>query len=208
MSESTQLQSSHRRLVLASGSRYRAGLLQRLRIDFEITPADIDETAQAGESGLALARRLSLEKARHIQRQQPDTLVIGADQTAVIEATADSEHAGRILGKPGNPETAVRQLQAMRGHTVHYHSGLALLDGQTERIDVVTTTTRLRPLSDTEILAYLEYDQPFDCAGSLRSESLGISLLDELSSDDPTALIGLPLIRLSQWLRELGLAIP
>ena len=195
-------------LILASGSRYRAGLLRRLRVDFEIIPADIDETARTGESGPALARRLSLEKARHVHRLRPDAAVIGADQVAVIEPEAHTEHAGRILGKPGDLETAIEQLKVMRGHTVHYQSGVALIDESSERFAIVTTRTRVRELGDYEILAYLERDQPFDCAGSLRSESLGISLLDELSSDDPTALIGLPLIRLSQWLRESGYAIP
>ena len=203
--EQNQSQST---IILASGSRYRAQLLRRLRLDFVIQPADIDETAHDGETGTALARRLSLEKARHIHRQNPQALVIGADQAAVIEPVAGNEAHERILGKPGNLQTAVAQLKAMRGHVVHYHSGVALIDRTIERVEIVTTRTRVRKLSDAEILTYLEQDEPFDCAGALRSESLGISLLDELSSDDPTALIGLPLIRLSQWLRESGYAIP
>lgn len=199
---------SQRPIVLASGSRYRAQLLRRLRLDFVIQPADIDETAQDGETGTALAQRLSLEKARHVHRQNPQALVIGADQVAVIESGSKTDSSDQILGKPGNLQTAVEQLKAMRGHVVHYHSGLALIDQTTERFEIVTTRTRVRDLSDAEILTYLEQDQPLDCAGALRSESLGISLLEELSSDDPTALIGLPLIRLSQWLRESGYAIP
>ena len=195
-------------LILASGSPYRAEMLRRLTFGFTIEPADIDETPQSGESGLALVRRLSIEKARHVLSRHPDALVIGADQVAVIQPDADSEHAGRILGKPGDLETALQQLRIMRGHTVLYYSGLALIDAAQTRLDVVTTTIRVRELSNQEIQRYLEHDRPFDCAGSLRSESLGISLLDELSSSDPTALIGLPLIRLGQWLREAGFAIP
>ena len=199
---------NQRPIILASGSHYRAQLLRRLRLNFSVQPAGIDETAHAGETGVALARRLSLEKARHVHQQNPEALVIGADQTAVIESANATEPGDPILGKPGNLKTAIDQLKAMRGHTVHYHSGMALIDESSERVAIVTTRIRVRELSDHEILAYLEQDQPFDCAGSLRSESLGIGLLDELSSDDPTALIGLPLIQLSQWLRESGYAIP
>ena len=199
---------NQRPIILASGSRYRAQLLRRLRLDFSVQPAGIDETAHAGETGVALARRLSLEKARHVHQQNPEALVIGADQTAVIESANTTEPGEPILGKSGNLETAIEQLKTMRGRTVHYHSGMALIDASSERVAIVTTRIRVRELSDHEILAYLEQDQPFDCAGSLRSESLGIGLLDELSSDDPTALIGLPLIQLSQWLRESGYAIP
>ncbi|MEM1080761.1 MAG: Maf family nucleotide pyrophosphatase [Pseudomonadota bacterium] len=195
-------------VVLASGSRYRAAMLERLGIEFRIHPADLDESRQTGENGPALARRLSLEKARCIQTLHPEAVVIGADQVAVVEPDSMRQEHHQILGKPGTHERAMTQLKAMRGHQVVYYSGLAVVHTDTEYIDVVSTCMRMRSLSDEEIDAYLTHDQPFDCAGSMRSESLGISLVDEISSSDPSALIGLPLIQLSAWLRALGFAVP
>ncbi len=207
-------------VILASGSRYRGELLKRLGLEFTTQPANIDETPKPSEPGKTLASRLSLEKARHVSLEHSESLVIGADQVAVIlnaagTATtpqpnpANSESSPEmLLGKPGNHERATGQLKAMRGRTVMYYSGLAMLGPGVERIEVVPTRLQMRNYSDDEIQRYLEHDQPWDCAGSMRSESLGISLVSELSSRDPSALIGLPLIVLSQWLRASGFSIP
>lgn len=188
-------------LILASGSRYRAEMLRRLGVPFEVVPADIDETARAEEAGGELARRLALEKAARVFRDRPDALVIGADQVAELDD-------GRILGKPHRFERALEQLQAMRGRGVAYHSAIALLGPEVRRSDVICTRLRMRDLDDAELRRYLDADQPFDCAGSMRSEGMGITLVDSMSSDDPTALIGLPLIRVAQWLRDAGYALP
>lgn len=192
---------SHSNLILASGSRYRAEMLQRLGIDFQAVPADIDETAREGETGGELARRLALEKAAHVARDNPEALVIGADQVAELDD-------GGILGKPHEFERALAQLRQMRGREVVYHSAIALLGPDIRRSDVVCTRLRMREFDDAELRRYIESDKPFDCAGSMRSEALGITLVDSMSSDDPTALIGLPLIRISQWLRGAGITLP
>lgn len=186
-------------LILASASPYRAELLARLGIEFSVVPAGIDESPRAGESGRPLAMRLAREKAAAVARRHPG-LTLGADQVAVC--------AGRHIGKPGDRSTAIAQLQQMAGQTVVYHSAVALVGPGVERLDTVPTTVRFRSLDRDEIERYLDADEPYDCAGSLRSEKLGIGLLDSLSSEDPTALVGLPLIRVAGWLREAGFRIP
>jgi len=187
-------------LILASGSTYRAEMLGRLAIPFSSHESGIDETALPGESPGQLVRRLARNKALHVSEKHPDALVIGADQVAVL--------GDRVLGKPGTRERAVEQLAMMSGNSVVYLSGLALLGRDVQRIDAIPTTLLFRSLSHAEIERYVDRDRPFDCAGAMRSESLGISLLEGIVSEDPSALIGLPLIRLAHWLREAGYCVP
>ena len=187
-------------LILASSSKYRARMLERLGVPFRAISSDIDETPQAGESAEALVRRLALQKAEHVAASHPDAAVIGADQVAVL--------GEEILGKPGNRAPAVERLRAMSGRSVEFLSGIAMIRAGTRKVDVVPTRAAFRTLDDAEIERYVDRDRPFDCAGGMRSESLGISLLESLTSDDPSALIGLPLIRIGQWLREAGYDVP
>lgn len=188
------------RLILASGSPYRADQLRRLGIEFETRVSNIDETRHDGESPTELVRRLARAKAAAIAAAEPDALVIGGDQVAAL--------GDQILGKPGDRLGAIAQLREMSGREVLYLSGLALIRPGVERIDIVPTTLRFRTLQIPEIERYVDQDQPFDCAGAMRSESRGITLLRALTSDDPSALIGLPLIRLAEWLREVGFEVP
>lgn len=187
-------------LILASSSPYRSQMLERLGLPFSAVTSGIDETPEPGESPEALVRRLALEKARHIAPRHPDALIIGADQVSVL--------GDEILGKPGSRERAIEQIQRMSGKRVDYLSGIALIGPGMERIDIVPTRLTYRDLDQREIERYVDRDRPFDCAGAMRSESLGIALLETLSSDDPTALIGMPLIRIAQWLRAAGYEIP
>ncbi|NQD38899.1 septum formation protein Maf [Permianibacter sp. IMCC34836] len=184
-------------LILASGSPYRARQLSQLGLTFEIVRPDVDETPLAGEPPADLALRLAEDKARAVARNWPKAWVIGSDQTA--------DCGGLLLGKPGSAERAQAQLEQMSCKTVLFHSALCLLapDGQAERVNV-TTTVQLRQLSPAEIAAYIKKEQPLDCAGSFKVEGLGISLFDWIRSDDPSALIGLPLIGLCRLLREAG----
>lgn len=189
-------------IILASTSIYRRELLSRLRLPFTTTKPNVDETRLPGEAPPALAARLALTKAQAVAQQHPNAIVIGSDQVA---------HLGdEIFGKPGTAARAVAQLQQMRGHTVLFQTALAVLHLQSGQVlqDIVPTETRFRPLSDDEIARYVEQEQPLDCAGSAKSEALGITLLDAIHSDDPTALIGLPLIALSRMLRTLGVPLP
>ena len=193
------------RLILASTSPYRRELLQRLRWPFDCQSPQVDETAQPGEPPVDLARRLALEKAQAVARLHPDAVVIGADQVADLDGVA--------LGKPGNHGRAVAQLQALRGRSVVFYSALAVVRADTgfARVCTVPVTVRFRPLGDEEIEHYLRTETPYDCAGSAKCETLGIALLDAIDSDDPTALIGLPLIRTCALLRAAGidvLAVP
>ncbi len=189
-------------LILASTSRYRQELLARLRLPFEALAPGVDEARGPKEAPEARAQRLSLAKAEAVAQEHPSAVVIGADQVASCE--------GRILDKPGDAATARAQLRAQSGREVRFYSAVAVLCRQTrfraEFIDL--TTVRLRPLDEAAINAYLEADQPYDCAGSLRSERLGIALCERIDSQDPTGLIGLPLIRLSAVLRDCGYALP
>ncbi len=183
-------------LILASSSRYRRALLERLQIPFECISPDIDETPKLDEPPDQLVRRLSIAKAETLAAHYPKNLIIGSDQVATYK---DS-----ILTKPGNYEVAYQQLKAQSGHRVTFLTGIALLNSATGHInvDVVPTDVVFRQLSDPEIVDYLKKDEPYDCAGSFKSEGLGITLFDGIYGNDPTALIGLPLIRLSQMLRN------
>ena len=191
-----------RPLVLASTSRYRRELLQRLQLPFAVAAPQVDETPLPDEAPRALALRLALAKAQAVAAQQPGALVIGSDQVADL--------AGRSLGKPGSHERAVQQLRQMRGQTVVFHTALAVvcLEAGFEQADVAPVRVRFRDLHDDEIERYLHAEQPYDCAGSAKSEGLGISLLEAIDSDDPTALIGLPLIRTCAMLRAAGVVLP
>ncbi|MBO9677693.1 MAG: septum formation inhibitor Maf [Acidovorax sp.] len=191
-----------RPLVLGSTSRYRRELLQRLRQPFEVAAPDVDETPAPGEAPRALALRLALAKARAVAAQHPDAVVIGSDQVADL--------AGEPLGKPGTHERATAQLRRMRGRTVVFQTAVAVVCQATgfEQVDLAPVEVRFRDLSDAEIERYLRAEQPYDCAGSAKSEGLGIALLDAIVSDDPTALVGLPLIRTARMLRAAGLTLP
>ncbi len=184
------------RIILASGSVYRREMLSRLGLEFEVVPANIDETARDGEAGQALAERLALEKARAVAKDYPDAIVIGADQVA--------DCGGKLLGKPGDAERARAQLAQVSGQTVVFYSAMALIRGNQHLHCVVPTRLRMRKLGPDRIAAYVERDKPFDCAGAMRSESLGVALVEAIESDDPTALIGLPMIRCVQMLERFG----
>lgn len=190
------------KLVLASTSAHRRTLLERLTIPFAVARPDTDETPLPGETPAATAERLAAEKARAVARDWPDALIIGSDQVA---------HMGNeVFGKPGTEARAVEQLQRMSGQTVIFHTALALLNTRSGHIQVegVPTSVRFRTLGDEEIRRYVAKERPLDCAGSAKSEGLGIALLDALSGDDPTALIGLPLIALCRMLRAEGVDLP
>jgi septum formation protein len=190
-----------RPLVLGSTSRYRRELLERLRIPFAVTAPDVDETPQQGEAPQALARRLALAKARAVAALHPESVVIGSDQVADL--------AGQPLGKPGEHARAVAQLRQMRGQTVIFQTALAVvcLASGFEQVDLAEVRVVFRDLSDDEIEAYLQAEKPYDCAGSAKSEGLGIALLESIDNDDPTALIGLPLIRTARLLRQAGVKL-
>ena len=185
-----------RSLILASSSLYRRGLLERLRIPFAISSPQLDETARPGELPRETALRLALAKARAVAACNPQALIIGADQVADLD--------GQAMGKPGNHDRAVMQLRAMRGRSVLFHTALCVLDAASGRhqIDNVPSAVRFRELSDAQIETYLRIEQPYDCAGSAKIESLGIALVHKIKSDDPSALIGLPLMMLVSMLKR------
>jgi len=186
-------------LILGSTSRYRRELLERLRLPFTCVAPQVDETPQPGETPAALALRLALAKARAVAALHPQAVVIGSDQVADLH--------GQPVGKPGNHERAVAQLRLMSGQQVVFQTAVAVVcnaSGFAETA-LAQVTVQFRALSDTEIELYLRLDQPYDCAGSAKSEALGVALLAAIHSDDPTALIGLPLIRTSQLLRRAGI---
>ena len=190
-----------RPLVLASTSRYRRALLAQLGLPFAVASPATDETPLPGETPAATALRLADAKARSVAADFPDALIIGSDQVADCE--------GQLVGKPRDHRHAVAQLTALSGKTVVFHSGLALFDaargtGETAMVDVRST---FRDLSPDEIESYLRRDRPYDCAASVKSDALGIALFERIESDDPTALVGLPLIRLADMLRAAGVAI-
>lgn len=191
-----------RRLVLGSTSRYRAGLLQRLTPAFEQRAPGADETLQPGETPAAGALRLAIAKAAAAGHGLSDALVIGSDQIAELD--------GRALGKPGSIEGARAQLAGCAGREVRFHTALCLLDTRDgrQRTHVDLTRVQFRPLTEAEIVRYVDREQPLDCAGSFKCEGLGIALFERIESNDPTALIGLPLIALAGLLRQAGLAIP
>jgi len=189
-------------LILASGSRYRRELLQRLALPFTCESPDIDESAHPGETPADLARRLAREKALAVAGRHAAALVIGSDQVA--------DCAGTILGKPGTEARAIAQLQAASGRTVTFWTGLALVDASSGRTQdaVIRCDVDFRNLREAEIRRYVAIEQPLDCAGSFKSEGLGIVLFRRLVSDDPAALVGLPLIALCDMLRAEGIALP
>jgi septum formation protein len=189
------------RLILGSTSRYRRELLQRLRLPFDIVAPAVDETPRPGEAPAALAKRLALAKARAVAALHPDALVVGSDQVCDLD--------DEPLGKPGDHARATAQLQRLRGRSVVFHTAVAVAgraaDGHAFAAEeLASVRVRFRMLSDAEIETYLRLDEPYDCAGSGRCEALGIALLESIDSDDPTALVGLPLIRTARLLRAAG----
>ena len=188
-----------RQLILGSTSRYRRELLGRLRLPFNVVSPEVDETALPGELPAALALRLALAKAHAVAQQHPSAVVIGSDQVADL--------AGEAIGKPGTHERAVAQLRRMRGRSVVFQTAVAVVCTTTgySGSALVPVTVRFRQLADAEIEHYLRLEQPYDCAGSAKAETLGIALLDAIESDDPTALIGLPLIKTCALLRGAGI---
>jgi septum formation protein len=204
MDESTQATEPAQRsgvspLILASTSRYRRELLQRLRLPFTVVSPHTDETALPGEAPAALAQRLALAKAHAVAAAHPQAVVIGSDQVADLD--------GEALGKPGNHERATAQLRRLRGRTAIFQTAVAVVHLQSRfaQVELAAVTVRFRSLSDADIEHYLRLEQPYDCAGSAKCETLGIALLERIDSDDPTALIGLPLIRTCALLRGAGL---
>ncbi|MEO8123636.1 MAG: Maf family nucleotide pyrophosphatase [Burkholderiales bacterium] len=186
-------------LILASTSRYRSELLERLRIAFSVHAPGVDESRRPGESPADVASRLALEKARAVAAIYPAAVVIGSDQVAELD--------GQTIGKPGTHERALAQLRAMSGRTLVFHTALAVvcIARGHEAQALVPVTVRVRTLNDAEIEHYLHAEKPYDCAGSAKVETLGIALLESVESDDPTALVGLPLIRTCDMLRAVGI---
>jgi septum formation protein len=188
-------------LVLGSSSIYRRELLQRLQIPFEICNPDIEETPLAGERPDNAAVRLAVAKSRAVANTHPDALIIGADQVAVLE--------GIQLGKPLNRANATRQLQLVRGKEVVFYTALSLLNSRTNGIQtrLVPSHVKFRQLNDRQINNYLDREQPYHCAGSAKAEGLGIALIESIVSDDPSALIGLPLVALVDMLANEGIEV-
>lgn len=189
------------KLILASSSPYRRELLERLKIPFEVTAPEVDETPHPGETPDKLVERLAIEKAQKIAGKTRGALVIGSDQVAVYN--------GNIVGKPHSHDTAVQQLREASGRTVTLYTGLALINADTQRIqrEIIPFRVTFRRLTDDQIESYLRKEQPYSCAGSVKSEGLGIALLEKFEGDDPNTLIGLPLIRLVRMLENEGIKI-
>lgn len=196
MSEYTQ-----RKLILGSSSPYRRELLSRLRLAFEVAPPQVDETALTHETPEQLACRLAMSKARDVASRFPAAVVIGSDQVADLEGIA--------LGKPGNHPRATMQLQQMSGKTVIFQTAVAVVCLETgfAQLDLARVKVKFRKLSGSEIEAYLRAETPYDCAGSAKSEGLGIALLESIDNDDPTALVGLPLIRTCRMIQAAGIRV-
>ncbi|MDA8384329.1 MAG: Maf family nucleotide pyrophosphatase [Betaproteobacteria bacterium] len=189
-------------LVLASTSVYRRELLSRLQIPFVVASPDVDEAPRPGETPAATALRLSEAKARAVKDRFPNALIIGSDQVAELD--------GEAIGKPMSRENAIRQLTRMQGKGVFFHTGLCVYNSRSDRAqcELVPYRVRFRPLTQTQIERYLAKEEPYNCAGSARTEGLGISLLEAMTGDDPTALIGLPLITLVRLLNNEGMDLP
>lgn len=189
-------------IVLASSSRYRRELLARLQLPFTCHSPDIDETPLADELPQALVQRLALSKAQALAAHYPEHLIIGSDQVAVLD--------GQIIGKPLHAKGATQQLSAASGRSVVFLTGLAVIDTRTtiEQVDLVPFTVHFRTLSAAQIQRYIDLEQPFDCAGSFKSEGLGVSLFQATEGSDASSLVGLPLIRLCDMLNACGIAIP
>jgi len=196
------MNSQEARIVLASSSAYRRALLMRVGIECPSVSPDIDESPLPGEPPLTTARRLALAKAQKVAERETSALIIGSDQVAVL--------GRRVLGKPSNHAAATEQLRAMSGKSVEFHTALCLLNavsGKAQQTSV-PTIVRFRELDDRQIERYLLRDRPYDCAGSAKIEAMGIALVESVESDDPSALIGLPLIALIGMLRQEGIVIP
>lgn len=187
-------------LILASGSRYRAELLARLQVPFTAIAPDIDESAQSNETASALTQRLALAKSSVVAQQYPGRWVLGSDQAATTD--------GRILGKPGTPERAIEQLQLLAGRKVQFITAVALVQDDRVHQAMDITTVHFRVLSVAEIKRYVEQEPALDCAGSFKCEGLGITLIERIESNDPTGLIGLPLICVRRLLASTGLELP
>lgn len=189
------------RLVLASTSRYRRGLLERLGVAFQVADPGVDEARRAGEPPEAMAERLARSKALSVAERFPGSLIIGCDQVAHCD--------GEIFGKPGTHENAVRQLRALSGREAVFHTAVCVHDARTSatRVRIVPCRVAFRRLDDAQIESYLAKEQPYDCAGSAKSEGLGIALIARIAGEDPSALVGLPLIALVDLLREQGLDV-
>ena len=189
------------KLILASSSPYRRELLARLMIPFEAIPPEVDETPRPGDTPQAMVERLAVEKARKIAASHPHALVIGSDQVAVYN--------GKIVGKPHSHENAIEQLRAAAGRSVVLYTGLALVNSDTGRVqcEVIPYRVAFRRLTEEQIESYLRKEQPYSCAGSVKSEGLGIALLEKFEGDDPNTLIGLPLIRLVRMLENEGITV-
>jgi septum formation protein len=192
---------TYRKLILGSTSPYRRELLGRLRIPFEVAAPEVDETAQPLETPKQLACRLAMAKARAVAAQFPSSVVIGSDQVADLE--------GQILGKPGTHARATAQLQKMRGKTVIFQTAVAVVCQETgfAQMDLAQVKVRFCELTDAQIETYLQAETPYDCAGSAKSEGLGIALLESIENDDPTALVGLPLIRTCRMIQAAGVRV-
>lgn len=192
---------NNRTIVLASTSEYRRRLLSTLQLPFLTCAPEVEEAPLPGEDARQTARRLAELKARAVASRYPDALIIGSDQVALLH--------GIQLGKPLSHDKAVQQLQAMRGNTVIFYTALALLDAATDQLqaEVVQTNVTFRPLSDAQIERYLQKERPYHCAGSAKSEGLGIALIEKIEGDDPNALIGLPLIALVRMLERQGVEV-
>ena len=192
---------STRTLILGSTSPYRRELLQRLRLPFDVQRPEVDETPHAGETPTALAQRLALAKAQAVAQRFPQAIVIGSDQVADLN--------GEPLGKPGNHANAVAQLQRMRGQSVVFQTAVSVVCLATgfEQTELAQVKVQFRHVSDEAIEAYLQAEQPYDCAGSAKSEGLGIALLECIDNQDPTALVGLPLILTCRLLRAAGMPL-
>jgi septum formation protein len=190
-----------RRLVLASTSRYRKALLERLGLPFAVAAPDVDEAPLGGERPADTALRLSVLKAKSLHHKFADALIIGSDQVAAL--------GSERLDKPGSHENAVRQLRSVSGKAVDFHTAVTLFDASTAKLQskVVACRVTFRPLDDARIEAYLRREQPYDCAGSAKAEGLGIALIARMETDDPTSLIGLPLIALTGMLEQAGLPV-
>ena len=189
-------------IILASTSRYRRELLERFRLPFEVAKPEVDETPLADETPATLAQRLALAKAQAVAQTNPNAIVIGSDQVADLN--------GKAIGKPGNYERAFEQLKSMSGQTVIFQTAVAVvcINSGFAKSELVPVKVEFRQLSDLEIDRYLKAEEPYDCAGSAKSEALGITLLNAIHNTDPTALIGLPLITTAQLLREAGVTLP
>tara|TARA_Y100001936_G_C16048495_1_gene656225 strand:- start:533 stop:1129 length:597 start_codon:yes stop_codon:yes gene_type:complete len=196
-----KIQHPNQKLILGSSSSYRYELLLRLQLSFEVSSPDIDETAFSDEAPEATAVRLADEKARAVAVKYPNALIIGADQVAALD--------GNQLGKPLNHENATKQLHLMQGKEVIFHTALSLLNSYSGKIQskLISSHVKFRELNNQQILNYLEKEQPYHCTGSAKYEGLGIALIERMESDDPTALIGLPLIALVEMLAQEGVDI-